>query len=447
MGIRDILLNEKVSQKEINDALNNQNIYIGAEFEFRIPAFVDKYKEKLDNYEKLQEMLGDYEDYNEAFEEWNDDPDNNEMPELPQWAIEHGYEAGEEIVPPEELYPHYEVNNEKMFNKLIKEFLPLKKLPFSNPIISADSYNKSASQWVIKPDGSLGLSGVEIVSPVLPLKEFLKICPKMFEFIDEIGGEVGDDCGFHISMSLKNVTDLGNQLDITKLSLFMDEGYIYNFFKTREFNSYAKSAHDAVNRSLIGLNAPKLAEHLIDEDQMKKDFMKKSKSKGKDNEKFAYSNEHYMAINIEHLFSANEYIEFRYIGGENYHRKWDRIKTITAHYIYDLSLACDPSFKKKEYETKMARVMNKIQFFTICIEMSKILENIENGELDKNDYDVKSEWNNLWQSWNALKLYKEAVDNDKNSTNAKKGFERMCAMLGVTEDDVIWDYSKMKYLK
>ena len=299
-------------------------------------------------------------------------------------------------------------------------------------IITHDHNVKSAKKWVIKPDGSLGLHGLEIVSPILPLKEFLEICPKVFEYINNMGpaAEIDDACGFHISMSLKNVPNLGEAIDITKLSLFMDEGYIYNFFAAREFNTYARSAHDTVNRSLIRLNAPKLATKLIDVTGLKKE----------------YPADHYMAINIEHLNSANEYIEFRYIGAENYHRKWDRIKSIMAHYVFDLSLACDPTYKKKEYEHKMARLMNKIELFTVVVRMTEIwTEKMWDHDVWGYD-DIQKEWKALWSSWNALKIYKEAVDADIDTEHGRKGFLRMCAMLDVKETDIVWDWSKIKTL-
>jgi len=240
-----------------------------------------------------------------------------------------------------------------------------------------------------------------------------------------MGYTTGEDCGFHISISLKNVKSLGKSLDITKLSLFMDEGYIYNFFKTREFNTYAKSAHDEVFKKMLD---EREIERMIDEEEIVKE----------------YSKDHYMAINIEHLNTKNEYIEFRYVGGADYHQKWDRIRKILATYIFDLSLACDPNFKKREYEHKLARLLNKIRLFVTVCEMTKM---VNDKTLDKTSATVRKEWSNLWQSWNALKGYKEAVDKDKNLQSARKGFLRMCDILGIHENEIIWDYKNMKYLR
>lgn len=430
MGLKEILL-EKVGRNEIEDALKNPNVRIGAEFEFTVPPFLEKYEKEVDMFDNLQNMETEQEKYDEALEAWMKIPNNPApLPNLPEWAAEAGYELGSEIPPPGEIYPHLVVDKNRLYGKLIKEFVNLETLPFNNYIVTPNHAFKSPKKWVVKPDGSLGLSGVEIVSPVLPLSEFLTITPKMFGWLNNLGpnAEVGEECGFHISMSLKNVDSLYDSLDVTKLSLFMDEGYIYNFFETREFNTYAKSAHDTIKRTFITKNNPKLAEKLIDDKEIRR----------------KYPEDHYMAINIEHLKSTNQYIEFRYLGATDYHKKWDRIKTIIAHYVYDLSLACDPEFKKKEYEHKLSRLLNKLQLFSVCVEMTKMYQD---KTADRMNIEFRRNWSSLWDSWKALYQYKEAVDRDKDNKSARKGFDRLCRMLNIKDSEIIWDFTRYKTLR
>lgn len=420
---KDVLL-EKVSKLEITDALNNPNVLIGAEFEFKILPFLERYKKFVNRYDKANDLTSEFLEYEEALERYAEDPDNNEMPNLPPGVEERGYDMGDDLPDVLEVFPELKINTKMLFDKLIREFIPLKKLPFKNYMISPDAHAKTGpTQWAIKPDGSLGLAGVEIVTPVLPLKEFLSICPKVFEFIsnDIKGSEVGEDCGFHLSISLKNIPDLSAALDITKLSLFTDEGYIYNFFKTREYNTYARSAHTAVHQNMIKIHAPKLATQLVDEPELKR----------------AFSASHYMAINIEHLETANKYIEFRYVGGQDYHRKWDKIRSILAHYIHDLSLACDTTWKMKEYQKKLQRLINKVELFTVVIEMNKMLID------DPDSYKTK-EFKGLLKSWHSVKMYKDEVDKDLNGTGPKKGFEKLCIMLGVNPNKLQWDFSEYR---
>lgn len=433
MGLREMIL-EKVSKNEIDEALRNPNVMVGAEFEFKIPGFIDKYEREVDMFEKINDMEEEYAQYEDDLDVWyeeNEKGDNNKMPfpTVPQWALDAGYDETDDIPPPSEIYPELRIDQSQLFRFLIKDFLNLETIPFKNMIISADHNAKSSKKWVIKPDGSLGIDGVEVVSPVLPLKEFLDICPKMFTWLNNGGDRflIDESCGFHISISLKNVENLGKTLDITKLSVFMDEGYIYNFFATREFNTFARSAYDSISKNLIGLNAPKLAEKFIDEPDLQ----------------MKYPADHYMAINVEHLNTDNEYIEFRYVGGTDYHRKWDRIKSILAHYIFDLSLACDPDYKKKEYEHRLSRLLNKIQLFTVCVEMTKMFHD---DTLDMKDPQTRKEWTTLWDTWKSLYIYKEGIDKDIHSEHGKKGFLRVCAMLDIKPGDIIWDWRDNRYM-
>lgn len=435
MGLKELLL-EKVSRNEIAEALRNNNVMAGAEFEFTVPKFIDKYYDNVEKFENMQDMEEEYLKYDEAFDQWMKIKDNkNPLPKPPQWALDAGYEIGEEIPPPDEIFPNMKVDKDRLFNALIKDFIPLNTLPFNNYIVSSNNKTTSKSKWVIKPDGSLGLHGVEIVTPVITLKEFLNIVPKMFEWINDNNFEVGEECGFHISMSLKNINNLGKALDVTKLAIFLDEGFIYNVFPTREFNTYAKSSHDAVVKALVGMNSSKLASKLVDDVSFKKP---------NDKETFGYVKEHYMAINIEHLDTPNEYIEFRYVGATNYHRKWSRIKDIVAHYIYNLSLACDPTFKRKEYEKKLARCLNKIEFVQTCMVMTEMYND---KSFNRNDPDIRRDWKSLWDIWNSLYLYKKSVDADTDTKHGRKGFLRLLSMVGMKENDIIWDWKNMKYLK
>ncbi len=357
--IRDLKTNEskklvleKVSKREVDEALDNPNVRIGVEFEFIIPSFDKKYGEpakmwvEWDRYNlRFEAWQSSTEEYRNAGEEEGHDP-----PDVPEWAAKLGYEPGEEDLPnPTELFELPEMDVEKFFKLVVKEFLPLDKLPFTNYVVEYDKDIKHVTKWGLYSDATLGPSGIEVVSPIMNMKEFMDICPKMFDFIEKHGA-TDDSCGLHISISLKNVPNLSKTLDVVKMALFLDEEYIYNFFKKRRDNDYARSAHKAVR---IGTSKSEIEDFIKDNI----DVVKLRK---------AIPNTHYEAINIEHLDSSPEkqYIEFRYIGSGDYHKKWNEIKKIVAHYIWALSIGNDPEFKKKEYMLKLNRLMLKHDLFT-----------------------------------------------------------------------------------
>jgi hypothetical protein len=54
-----------------------------------------------------------------------------------------------------------------------------------------------------------------------------------------------------------------------------------------------------------------------------------------------------MAIDLNKLDGKNKYIEFRYIGGKNYHKQTRQIKTIIGMYIYAMRNAALEKTKKQ----------------------------------------------------------------------------------------------------
>jgi hypothetical protein len=79
-------------------------------------------------------------------------------------------------------------------------------LPFNtNDAAISNEYHGSNdyTKWRIEPDSSLTPFGIEIISPVLPLKESLIKMRDMFKFIDRYGF-TDNNSGFHINLSFKD---------------------------------------------------------------------------------------------------------------------------------------------------------------------------------------------------------------------------------------------------
>jgi flagellin-specific chaperone FliS len=68
-----------------------------------------------------------------------------------------------------------------------------------------------------------------------------------------------------------------------------------------------------------------------------------------------------------------------YMGGSGYHKKFDTIKVVVAQYIYNLLLARDPNFKKKEYIQKANRILLKLETCVIMNERDRISEMIDSS--------------------------------------------------------------------
>jgi hypothetical protein len=352
--LSDNLLLEKVNKKEITQILNSTDVLIGAEFEFIIDELDGGYKKALEDYNNFMKEFGDLETWkNEImnFEDYIYDNSGNDSDYKKLSNMKKKYEKMKRSIKPGKHYLKYEMLEPKpqhkywnyeiskpyplddeeentMVELLMQQALDDIKPPFKNYDIGKyDNIKQSVGSkiWAVENDVSLGHSGIEVKSPPLTIKEFIKICPKVFDWVDKIG-YTNPKCGFHVHISLKNIPNLKQKLDLIKLILFTDEQYIYKYFKEREGNKYAISMKK--NKDWFEL--------------LTNDLEKKS--------------QHYNAINWEGLSYDHGHIEFRYMGSTNYHKKWNKIQVIIAQYAYNLSLACNPNFKRKEYKLKLDRL-------------------------------------------------------------------------------------------
>jgi hypothetical protein len=307
------------------------------------------YEEDEDEREELANNIEQYKSEIKEFEVRLNDHENDE-PEPPKMGDDYytymadtGWMSYNETLDPNDGEPDYpqepgDGGEGQLDDYQAEEWLDNvhPKPPFGDNYSEGGTVEMGDTEWIVKGDTSLSPGGIEIISPPMPIKDFVKICPKMFKWIDDVG-ETDSSCGFHIHMSLKSTPDLKKVIDISKLIMFTDEQYIYNFFPERKNNTYVRSVKNAMNRNSKLLNKKELS---IDN---------------------RITSTHYNSINWEGLSDDHGHIEFRYLGSANYSKKWDKTKTIIAQYAYNLNLACNPDFKWKEYRTKLGRLLNLLE--------------------------------------------------------------------------------------
>jgi len=323
-----------MNKADVNKYLSDKDIRIGMEIEFVIPKFEKDHESEIIKLYNYQDMTWEYDLYTDALAEWYEN-DGKKPPKVPKWAKKMGYKNGEDIPDPEEFMSS---DMKRYFRSLIKYFRA-DKLPFQY-IISSENFYHNKEKWVLKPDSTIGLAGIEISSPVLTLPQFLDICPKIFRHIDMYGGKTNDDCGFHIGLSINNQSWY-KRLNVLKMGTLVDEKYIYKRFPNRVNNEYARSVHSDI-KELIN-NNDKIVDRIKE-----KSYKRKPK----------FTESHHLAINIEHLSQKNKYVEFRYIGGKDYHHRWCDIKKLTAHYIRAIRWGCSEyrnDFFIKKMETLQRR--------------------------------------------------------------------------------------------
>ena len=386
MSRLDNYLIEKISKIEYNDILNDKSVVIGAEFEFYQTSHKDmigsgnndedwadfyyfteqmtKYEADMEDYEEDEIAYGnyqsEYDDWVEAGKTYEepeepDAPNKPEPPEIPEYVlnVENTREINNMIargyIPDPTYYTNMENDNQEVINRIESEV---------GDLIS------DTDNWEFKGDSSLdtqGISslGIEIATSPMTLAEFLDVVPKVFDYIDY----TDDTCGFHVSISFEGM-NLKDDFDSFKIALFMEEEYVYKYFKSRKGNQYAKSAFSDVIKK--GNFKPDILKNLIDKKKANRSI----------------TSSHYMGINIENIseYDTDSRVEFRYLGNKDYHKKWPEIKNIIVRYVYFMKLACDPNYKKKEYLTKIQRMINKIEFVRLGSFMDGIKSIIDGGK-------------------------------------------------------------------
>lgn len=283
--------------------MTQKDVRIGVEFEFIIPNISREDKRDMEKWTKLSTAYYEYDIWEDLMGEYIDG-NISTPPQLPIYALKMGYEQDDIIPDPDEVFRR----PKDEFLKLVDKYLNINLWPFDNPTITDNPDFKWSDSWIIKPDYSLTGCGFEVVSPKLTMEEFYDIMPRIFSCILECGVTT-EDCGLHFSISFNDVDDMEKILDINKLAEYINEDDIYYLFPNRKDNGYAisiwKDMQDNLNRGVKAITSG-----------------------------------HFMAVNLEHLGTSNEYVEFRYIGGKDYHKRWSDIKILVSMFIKALRMAC-----------------------------------------------------------------------------------------------------------
>jgi hypothetical protein len=259
---------------------------------------------------------------------------------------------------------------------IIRERLYKLRPPFKNWQVTRrehDNRNQKRvgqdSCWYFKDDGSLNFGGVELTSPPIELSEFLKICPSVFKWIDKVG-TVDSSCGFHIHLSITNKRGNGLQslkeINSLKMALLLNEQHIWKHFKNRRFNGYCltKFSSSALLDILLRPNLDLDVPHRI------RDF---------------YC--HYSGLNLEN--ARKNHVEFRYIGGRDYHKKFRAVQEVIFTYIDSLLAGVLPQYKKSQYFSTYRKLKEDVRKYFHNLSKMSYDDHIEEA-IDSFKYEEES---------------------------------------------------------
>jgi hypothetical protein len=207
---------------------------------------------------------------------------------------------------------------------------------------------REPNAYVVEPDSSLDPddpndSGLEFVSPPLPIEELLSDLNTVKAWADKTGCYTNDSTGLHINVSVPGWSGDNNQLDYVKLAVLLGDEYVLDVFG-RAGNTYAKSAMGKI-RSIIKQNPAKAEELLTKMKSGMDQLASKAIHSG--------STEKYTSIN-----NKTGYIEFRSPGGDWLDANFDQIENTLRRFTVALSAAVDPEAYRKEYLKKLYKLLD-----------------------------------------------------------------------------------------
>jgi len=205
----------------------------------------------------------------------------------------------------------------------------------------------NALHYVVEPDGSLdgdnpGDTGLEFVSPPLPIDEILSDLNQVKTWAKEYGCYTNDSTGLHINISVPNYSR--ENLDFVKLALLMGDKYVLDLFG-RASNTYAKSALDMVKSNVR--NNPDSAQQLLDKMKGNLDSLAtKAIHSG--------ATSKYTSINTK-----DGHIEFRSPGGDWLDQNFDQIENTLLRFTVAMSAALNPAAYREEYLKKLYKLLTE----------------------------------------------------------------------------------------
>ena len=304
----------------------------------------DMVKEKFDQFVE-EEWDEQSRLYDNAREKWYDETD---WPDESDWLESEGLytmqdvESNFDITWPHWFYP--DNGGDLSVDDVGDEFSRM----IGKPVNTRERYHgarREAGHYVVEPDGSLepddyGSAGLEFVSPPMPIDEMISDFNKVVAWAKKTGCYTNDSTGLHINVSVPDFSR--EKLDYVKLALLLGDEYVLSEFD-REGNTFCKSALKQVKDNIR--ENPDNAKKLLD-------GMKEGLSDIASKLVHSGATHKYTSINTK-----DGYIEFRSPGGDWLDTDIPKIENTLLRFVVALDAAVDPQKYRKEYLTKLYKLL------------------------------------------------------------------------------------------
>lgn len=246
--------------------------------------------------------------------------------------------------------------------------------------------SKWADQLKFEPDGSLR-NGIEFS---MDDPKFMTGLDTAFEFLEDFFREYKQQDNFYFDHNTGLHTNIGyldddgvshKDYNLMKALLFLNHDFAFKEFGQRKGTQWAgdlksdivKQIEDKFKEERSGFK--NLAMKLYKENELDElgrelsDFVAG----------YAPRNPKSLGFNI-HYIDRLGYVEFRYPGGKQ--PTLEKMKKATLYYAYVIKQAVDPTYKKKEYEQKLVKLMvNLVSHVERPMEIKKVKQFMKKGEI------------------------------------------------------------------
>lgn len=204
----------------------------------------------------------------------------------------------------------------------------------------------SLKDWQLTLDGSIYPQqdkpghGFELVSPPMDVAAALEDLKKVFAWMEAHGHYTNSTTGFHVGVSWGDKAEMQN-IDKLKVVLLMGEQYVMQLFD-RTTNDYTQSHIEKLQGNISKNNTKWKSDRDVQS-------LIARVNKLLDTQK-------YRTVNLDKL--SNGYLEFRIMGGEDYHKRFEDVKKIIIRYAFVIKAALDPLAFQQEYEQELGKLIS-----------------------------------------------------------------------------------------
>lgn len=261
----------------------------------------------------------------------------------------------------------------KMLELLNLEFSPIEVWGFN---YYHSDFEVTADKFKIEPDYSGGSEMVELITGPQDWMSAKITLMKALDFIKN-NGYTDDHCSIHVNISFKDL-DV-KALNPIKLILNFNEDFVYEYFPSRRNNIYAQSIKWVVpfedwDDSIVAANSIIQCMQIPDDTK-------------------------YYGVNLQKKWKG--WLEYRYIGGKDYHTKPDEIMQLMDYFILQTRKAITEKLNGEDEIMLIAYLEDNINWFRQYKTYDDFLVNIDGIHLEvdrAHEYDlIKSSWDKIYK--------------------------------------------------